>query len=74
MAPHVSQSQLIRTGATDIRHVFDATEIPFVIQAYMDGLKVAFALVIASAGIALIVSLGSKWKRLNTENLTGIES
>ncbi|KAH7142749.1 major facilitator superfamily transporter [Dactylonectria estremocensis] len=74
MAPQVSQSQLIRTGATDIRHVFDATEIPFVIQAYMDGLKVAFALVIASAGIALIVSLGSKWKRLNIENMTGIES
>ncbi|KAJ3461051.1 hypothetical protein MRS44_011918 [Fusarium solani] len=52
MAPQVSQSQLVQTGATEIRHVFDENVILLVLRSYMDGLKVAFALVIAAAGVA----------------------
>ncbi|KAM0077249.1 hypothetical protein ACKRZS_010553, partial [Fusarium odoratissimum] len=52
LAPQVSQSQLVETGATEIRQVFDENVIPFVIRTYMEGLKVAFALVIAATGVA----------------------
>ncbi|KAM5350085.1 hypothetical protein ACJ41O_006590 [Fusarium nematophilum] len=52
MAPQVSQSQLVQTGATEIRHVFDENVTLLVIRSYMDGLKVAFALVIAASGVA----------------------
>ncbi|KAH6949721.1 major facilitator superfamily domain-containing protein [Ilyonectria sp. MPI-CAGE-AT-0026] len=71
MAPQVSQSQLVQTGATEIRQVFDKNIIPLVIRTYMDGLKVAFALVIAATGVAFIVSLGTRWSRLKMNNLTG---
>lgn len=68
MAPQVSQSQLVQTGATEIRHVFDENVILLVLRSYMDGLKVAFALVIAAAGVAFAVSLGSRWSKLETKN------
>uniref|UniRef100_A0A0D2YHV4 Major facilitator superfamily (MFS) profile domain-containing protein n=1 Tax=Fusarium oxysporum (strain Fo5176) TaxID=660025 RepID=A0A0D2YHV4_FUSOF len=68
MAPQVSQSQLVQTGATEIRQVFDENVIPFVIRTYMEGLKVAFALVIAATGVAFTVSLGTGWSRLKTNN------
>ncbi|KAL6410111.1 hypothetical protein AUP68_06522 [Ilyonectria robusta] len=57
MAPQVSQSQLVQTGATEIRQVFDKNIIPLVIRTYMDGLKVAFALVIAATGVAFIIAV-----------------
>jgi MFS transporter, DHA2 family, glioxin efflux transporter len=66
MAPQVSQSQLVQTGATEIRYIFDANVILLVIRSYMDGLKVAFALVIAATGVAFAVSLGSRWSKLET--------
>ncbi|KAM6529202.1 hypothetical protein FALCPG4_007348 [Fusarium falciforme] len=68
MAPQVSQSQLVQTGATEIRHVFDENVILLVLRSYMDGLKVVFALVIAAAGVAFAVSLGSRWSKLETKN------
>ncbi|KAM5520373.1 HC-toxin efflux carrier TOXA 18 [Fusarium oxysporum f. sp. phaseoli] len=68
MAPQVSQSQLVQTGATEIRQVFDENVIPFVIRTYMEGLKVAFALVIAATGVAFTVSLGTRWSRLKMNN------
>ncbi|KAF9778791.1 hypothetical protein IL306_003255 [Fusarium sp. DS 682] len=68
MAPQVSQSQLVQTGATEIRYIFDANVILLVIRSYMDGLKVAFALVIAATGVAFAVSLGSRWSKLETKN------
>jgi hypothetical protein len=66
MAPQVSQSQLVQTGATEIRYIFDANVIRLVIRSYMDGLKVVFALVIAATGVAFAVSLGSRWSKLET--------
>ena len=68
MAPQVSQSQLVQTGATEIRQVFDENVIPFVIRTYMEGLKVAFALVIAATCVAFTVSLGTRWSRLKMNN------
>ncbi|KAH6662897.1 SGE1 protein [Plectosphaerella plurivora] len=70
-APNVSLEQLVLTGATDIRRVFDAETVPIIIQGYMDGLRVTFALAIACVGVAFIASFFSRWDRLNTQKLTG---
>ncbi|EEY22289.1 GliA [Verticillium alfalfae VaMs.102] len=69
-APQISQEQVILTGATEIRHAFPTDVVPLVIEAYMDGLRVTFALVIAGAGVAFVASLGSRWKKLDTSNLS----
>jgi membrane-bound inhibitor of C-type lysozyme len=68
VAPQVSQSQLVQTGATEIRYTFDKNVILLVIRSYMDGLKVVFALVIAATGVAFAVSLGTRWSKLETKD------
>lgn len=49
------------TGATQLREAFSAADLPGILIAYMDGLKVAFALAIALAGITLPIALFAKW-------------
>ncbi|KAF6826798.1 major facilitator superfamily transporter [Colletotrichum plurivorum] len=69
--PGVDPNLVVLTGATQIRTAFSPEDVPGVIQAYMDGLKVAFALAIAGAGVSFLISLGSRWGKLNTKNLAG---
>lgn len=70
-APDVSKAALILTGATEIRHSFPAAIQPIVIDGYMQGLKVTFAIAITGAGLTTIISLLTRWKKLNTEKLSG---
>ncbi|KAK1997844.1 major facilitator superfamily transporter [Colletotrichum falcatum] len=69
--PGVDPAVVALTGATQIRSAFPAESVPGVIRAYMEGLKITFALVIVGAGVAFLLSLGSRWSKLNTKNLTG---
>ncbi|KAM6508279.1 hypothetical protein FALCPG4_018153 [Fusarium falciforme] len=71
LAPDVSRQQLVLTGATEIRSVFDEQTVPLIIQAYMDGLNVAFIITIACISAAFIVSFFSPWGRLITKELAG---
>lgn len=70
-APSVDPNLVALTGATEIRNAFPADAVPGIIHAYMDGLKVTFAIAIAGAGVSFLISLGSRWGKLNTANLSG---
>ncbi|KAM7206571.1 Major facilitator superfamily domain containing protein [Naviculisporaceae sp. PSN 640] len=66
-APTVSPLQIIGTGATMLRVAFTEEDVlQGILVAYMDGLKIAFAIGTAGVGFAFLVSLFSNWKRLNT--------
>ncbi|KAK2038768.1 major facilitator superfamily transporter [Colletotrichum somersetense] len=69
--PGVDPDLVARTGATQIRTAFPADVVPVVIEGYMDGLKIVFALTTAIAGVSVIIAFGSKWERLNTKRLAG---
>ncbi len=60
-------AQIIVTGATQLRQVFSPEDVPGILVAYMDGLKIAFAIGVAGAGASFIVSLASRWHRLNVQ-------
>lgn len=60
-APGVTPSLVVSTGATQLRNVFSPSELPGILIAYMDGLKLSFALAIALAGITLPIALFAKW-------------
>jgi MFS transporter, DHA2 family, glioxin efflux transporter len=66
-APDVDPSLVILTGASEIRSAFKSAQVPGILIAYMAGLKIVFALTIAATGLAFCISLGAKWKRLNTD-------
>ncbi|KAH6610121.1 major facilitator superfamily domain [Trichoderma cornu-damae] len=68
-APQVSEATLILTGASEIRKKFPPDQQPLVIDGYVAGLKVVFALCIASTGVATLLGLGMRWKKLNQDAL-----
>ncbi|KAM7214760.1 putative HC-toxin efflux carrier TOXA [Rhypophila decipiens] len=65
LAPEVSPLMIIGTGATQLRVVF-ADNLDEILLAYMQGLKVAFAIATAGVGASFVISLFSSWRRLNT--------
>jgi MFS transporter, DHA2 family, glioxin efflux transporter len=70
-APSVDPAQVFAVGSTQLKTVFSAQQLPEIQHAYMDGLHAAWAIAIASAGVATIVSLFGKWRNLKGLNMTG---
>lgn len=55
-APDVNPAAVIATGATEIRDVFPADQVPGILIAYMDGIRIPFAIATGAAGAAFILS------------------
>lgn len=55
-APDVDPAKLIATGVSEIREAFPADQIPGILLAYMDGLRIPFAIVTATAGAACVLT------------------
>jgi hypothetical protein len=70
IAPNVDHSLITSTGATALRQVFHGAELDGIIRAYAWGIKVAFAITIASCGITVIASLATRWENTNTKKAT----
>lgn len=63
-APNVNPAQVLTTGASDLRRVFNADQIPGIISAYMEGLRIPFAICIACACLSFIVSFAPRWESI----------
>mgnify|MGYP003624108356 CR=1 FL=1 len=68
-APDITPRLVIGTGATQIRRVFTADQVPHIVLAYMAGIKVTFALVVALTGFACLLSALVPRKQLHAEAL-----
>lgn len=55
---------VIATGAGDLAKVFTPEQLPLVISAYMDGIRVSFAVALAMAGVSFLLAFLQPWKRL----------
>jgi hypothetical protein len=66
-APGIDPSVVIVTGATQLHTVFSKDQLPGILQAYMAGIKVTFAIALAATCLSFVVSLASDWKRLDPE-------
>lgn len=68
----VNPAAVVATGATDLRKAFPAEVVPSILVAYMRGLKIAFAIGIASTGMAfVIITLFQRWNRLDPKAIAG---
>ncbi len=67
LAPGVSPALVLATGATELRAVFSAEELPGIVLAYMDGLKLTFVLAVALAGVTLPIALFAKWQSVKPQ-------
>ena len=64
LAASLSPHEVIQTGATEIHSLFDANLVPGIIQAYIEGLRGVYILVIGLASTATFVGLVNNWHRL----------
>lgn len=56
-APGIDPAQVFAVGSTEIRKVFTAAQVPGILQAYLAGLKAAWAMGIGLAGLTVFVGL-----------------
>ncbi|OAG20230.1 MFS general substrate transporter [Alternaria alternata] len=68
-APNVDPQAVIGTGATQLRQTFSTEDIPGIVVAYMAGTKVALAIAIALAGVAVLAAALTPFKKLNMEKV-----
>ena len=70
VAPDIDPALVVATGATELRKVFSPDQIGSVLIAYMHGLRVTYAVVVALAGICVVVSFFAPWNNLKGETNT----
>ena len=66
-ALQVSPSEVVTTSATALRATSSAANIPGILLAYMSGLRIAYAVSIAFAGICVLITLVVRIQRLDPE-------
>ncbi|OAA56295.1 efflux pump antibiotic resistance protein [Niveomyces insectorum RCEF 264] len=71
-APTVVPLTVVNTGATEIWSTFGPDVLPGVLQAYVSGIRVAFAIAIGGVGAAFAISFFSSWKRLDPEAMKAV--
>lgn len=69
-APGVNPALVVITGATDLRKVFSPEQLAGVLEAYMDGLKIPFAISIACACVAVLLAFAPRWEKVKVD-MTG---
>lgn len=63
-APGVNPAMVIATGATELRKVFTAEQLPGILSAYMEGLRVPIAIAIACACATVVLSVVPRWESI----------
>lgn len=71
-APGLNPLAVVSTGATELRRVFPADQVPGILVAYMRGLRISFAISLASTGEAfIIITVFQRYNRLSTAAIAG---
>ncbi|KAK4086355.1 MFS multidrug transporter [Purpureocillium lilacinum] len=60
-APTVDPDTLLHLGASQLRSEFSGDELHGVLEAYMDGLKVSFAIAVALLGVGFLFAFVPEW-------------
>lgn len=66
-APNVDPTIIIKAGATAVRGVVSAADLPAVLRAYMVGIDRVFYLSTGAAGGVFLFSLGMGWKSIKKD-------
>jgi len=62
--PDVNPGLIIATGASELRTVFTPEQLPGILDTYMEGLRVPFAIAIACACVTVILSFAPRWENI----------
>jgi hypothetical protein len=70
--PSVSALKVIGTGATDVRTTFSATDLPFILNAYVKGIQTAFIVSITFAALCTVLAFAAPWKKLESADAPAV--
>lgn len=65
-APGIDPTLVLATGASQLRNVFTPEQLPGILEAYMLGIKAAFAVSLAFCGFAFLCSWLIPMRKLPT--------
>ena len=68
-APSVTPAVIVATGASDLHNTFQGAVLNGILHSYIDGLRIAFAIGIALAGLSIFPALLSPWKKIDASKL-----
>ncbi|KAI9051065.1 hypothetical protein LZ554_005173 [Drepanopeziza brunnea f. sp. 'monogermtubi'] len=68
-APSVDPATVVRAGATYLKNVVTADELPGVLHAYMIALQQAYVIPIVAGGIATVCACGVEWKNVKGKKI-----
>lgn len=71
LAPGVSAADILAAGPTGIPDTFARGQVPGILLSYMAGLKAAWAMGIALAGVTFVVSFLPQWKSIKGSGAGG---
>jgi hypothetical protein len=71
LVPNLDPKLIVATGASELHNVFNGADIPGILEAYMDGLRVTFIVCIALGAVSAVVSLFPKWVNLKGKAVVG---
>ena len=71
LAPGVSPERVFLSGSTGILKNFAQDQVPGILLSYLAGLKAAWAMGIALAGVTLVVSFLPEWKSIKGSGAGG---
>ena len=63
-APNVDPKLVLITGATELRKAFTREDLPGILLSYLTGLKAAWAMAIAAAGLTVLASFLPEFKSI----------
>ena len=64
LAPGADQTLVIMTGASELRKTFHGAQLGGILNAYMEGLRVPFAIAIACAALSTCIAFAPKWQKI----------
>ena len=70
-APGIDVGLVVVTGATELRKVFNAEQLPGILEAYMEGIRVPFALSIACCCLTCVLIAIPKWENIKGRMVMG---
>jgi hypothetical protein len=70
--PSLNPAIILETGVTEIRNVFLPSQVPYIIDGYMKGLRAVFAITAGAFGFSAFIGVFGSWQKLHSEDLKDV--
>jgi|SRR5579862_3287546 hypothetical protein len=67
--PDLDPAMIVSAGATGVRNIVSAAQLPLVLEAYNSAVRDVFIMAVALAACSFVVAWGFEWKSIKGKNL-----